>query len=194
MEWLGSSMIAAGAEYRLCWCAAGPFPCSVWEDFSVDLGALTLLGPSPLSQHRTCVSGRTCDLSRLRGTGVGAADAIFVLETCGAAAAVPGVPIPIGPAAALSAQGGEYRLCWCSEGLARSLAPGELCDLTVDAPRPESLRKRGAPIAGGALRYRRASRPGAYTRQGQRVTGTRSAPPCSMPPGRFVIGLAHRSE
>eukprot|EP00969_Alexandrium_andersonii_P304765 13471707-Alexandrium_andersonii.AAC.2 len=33
----------------------------------VDLGTLELIGPAPLEQHRTCVSGMTCEVGALRG-------------------------------------------------------------------------------------------------------------------------------
>jgi hypothetical protein len=57
----------AGGEYRLCWCAGGSFKCDVQADFRTDIGALTLVGVSPLSQHRTCISGRHCSLHHVQG-------------------------------------------------------------------------------------------------------------------------------
>ena len=45
--------------YRLCWCAA-TFSCGIQEDFRVDAGGFLIIGPSPLMQSRTCVSGYTC--------------------------------------------------------------------------------------------------------------------------------------
>ena len=59
---------AAGGQYRMCWCAdASIFACSSLENFRVDLGALTIVGVSPLSQDRTCVSGQTCWIDGLTG-------------------------------------------------------------------------------------------------------------------------------
>ena len=49
----------------MCWCAGG-YTCSVSADFRVDLGALTLVGPTLLTQARTCVSGRECLVSGLQ--------------------------------------------------------------------------------------------------------------------------------
>jgi hypothetical protein len=80
---------APGGQYRLCWCAGIHFPCSIGDDYRVDLGELVIIGPSPVSeQHRTCVSGQTCSFDGLRGTDLGGAntttsDKLWVLETCG---------------------------------------------------------------------------------------------------------------
>ena len=47
--------------------------------FRVDAGTLTLVGVSPLSQHRTCVSGRTCALGEVLGQDLATTDAYIVL-------------------------------------------------------------------------------------------------------------------
>lgn len=81
---------ASGGWYRLCWCGAGtPSGCSVAEDHAVDAGALLLIGPSPLRQDRTCVSGRGCVLAGLRGEGLRAGDAVMAAETCGSSDSLP---------------------------------------------------------------------------------------------------------
>jgi hypothetical protein len=57
--------------------------CSIVYDFRTDLGQLTLFGPSPLSQDRTCVSGQTCEFGFIRGLGISESDRFTILETCG---------------------------------------------------------------------------------------------------------------
>ena len=121
---------APGGLYRLCWCGAG-FACVEPEHFRSDAGEVTLVGPSPLGQARTCVSGRTCRLDGLLGESLHSLDQVLVLETCGAATVLPrftGVGTvslhPEGPAGVgavaswgsgvVTGLGGEYRLCWCS--------------------------------------------------------------------------------
>ena len=59
MDWGRVAFTSAGGQYRLCWCAGG-FQCSLMSDYAVDVGALTVLGPTPLQQDRTCVAGQTC--------------------------------------------------------------------------------------------------------------------------------------
>lgn len=75
-------MTAAGGEYMLCWCSAHA-ACESSLDFVLSMGALYLVGPTPLEQHRTCVSGRTCAIHGIEGDGLREADRFFVLETCG---------------------------------------------------------------------------------------------------------------
>lgn len=48
---------------RMCWCASG-FACSAADDFRMDIGRLTLLGPEVSDQSRTCVSGQERRASR----------------------------------------------------------------------------------------------------------------------------------
>ena len=50
------SIITSAGAYRLCWCSRG-FDCSLPQAFAVDMGAITILGPTPLMQSRTCVAG-----------------------------------------------------------------------------------------------------------------------------------------
>ncbi|CAK9087977.1 unnamed protein product [Durusdinium trenchii] len=147
---------SAGGIYRLCWCtipgaeehageaalvsAAGQ--CSAAEDFLVDVGALTLIGPGPqpnlltswtasvepLVQQRTCISGLECDIHGLTGTHLSTQDSFMVLNTCGHHAIIPRLSQG-GAASSLSksgatvrfgdrwtASGGLYHLCWCSGG------------------------------------------------------------------------------
>ena len=75
---------SAGGQYRLCWCASGQgAQCSQAEDFRMDFGVLTLLGPAPLFQHKTCVAGQVCELKPLQGTDLQDGDLVHILETCG---------------------------------------------------------------------------------------------------------------
>ena len=114
-----------GGSYRLCWCMRG-YACKLPEHFVVDLGAVHVIGPAPLTQHRTCFSGRSCWLDGL--TQVGSADTkVLVLDTCGASTlfmppaghATPSMLDRSHKADVTSqvffAAGGLYRLCWCGE-------------------------------------------------------------------------------
>ena len=131
VSWGAVAPTAAGGEYRLCWCAgstAGGLACSTGEAFRTDLGRLTLIGSSPLSQDRTCVSGQSCRIEGLLGQHLDSDDHVVVLDTCGLAITVPrfatsgilvgtsssGAAVSFGGDAAVSAAGGQYRLCWCS--------------------------------------------------------------------------------
>ena len=60
-RWLLTSTSAQGGQYRLCWCADGQV-CSTMEHFTVDVGAFSLLGPTPMQQAFTCVAGRECSI------------------------------------------------------------------------------------------------------------------------------------
>ena len=77
---------AAAGQYRLCWCG-GQTGCTDAEQFKFDAGSFTLLGPGPLEQHRTCVSGQPCAIEGLTGIGLEDLNAgtFSVLETCGIA-------------------------------------------------------------------------------------------------------------
>ena len=134
-NWGGVPLSAAGGNYRLCWCAGAPAPCTR----SVDMGSLDIVGVSPLFQDRTCVSGQTCEIQGILGHMLLAdGDAIVVLDTCGTASEVASLtPQPFVPgnqsldrenftgnlteplywggswwSPAISASGGTYRLCW----------------------------------------------------------------------------------
>ena len=57
--------------------------CHTPSQFHVDMGALTLLGVAPLQQDRTCVSGQTCTLEGITGTGLSTDTSFLALDTCG---------------------------------------------------------------------------------------------------------------
>ena len=101
--------------------------CEEPNHFTVDMGDLHVVGPSPIyEQHRTCISGQTCMVDAIRGSYLSDRDLLQILDTCGAQTASParmgagvlrdfsasGASVYFG-AAAPSAQGGQYRLCWC---------------------------------------------------------------------------------
>jgi hypothetical protein len=116
---------ATGGQYRLCWCA-NSYACSIGENFRTDAGELTLIGVHPLMQDRTCVSGQTCFFDGLTGQHLSSFDQVMVLDTCGAQTVPPrfthagllvsmdasGAQVTFGTTA-VTAQGGQYRLCWC---------------------------------------------------------------------------------
>ncbi|CAK9087975.1 unnamed protein product [Durusdinium trenchii] len=119
-----------GGQYRLCWCSGEHFSCSSQESFRIDVGDLTVIGIAPLAQHRTCLSGRSCFLKEITGTGLSSDDVLFALETCGqdnaSLARFPlsgktsleeqtskGTSHTFGHFERISAAGGIYRLCWC---------------------------------------------------------------------------------
>ena len=74
----------SGGLYRMCWCGlAGQ--CGRPEDFRTDFGSLQMLGPTPLNQHRTCVSGQTCQMSDMSFYSKEfdwSLGRLLVLETC----------------------------------------------------------------------------------------------------------------
>ena len=115
--------VLPAGQYRLCWCSRSVQSCAASQEFNVDLGGLSIIGPR--SQERTCVSGYPCRFGDLAGFGLDDADNILVLNTCGSSTGLvargsPDVALPLfssGSAAAfsvLTAAGGLYRMCWCT--------------------------------------------------------------------------------
>lgn len=116
-----------GGQYRLCWChtEGNLSTCELPEHFQVDFGNFMLVGPSPLEQHRTCVSGEVCLLSGIHGEALSESNVVVIMDTCGDATS--GTPparlfaslsvldgMMLTTQAPLTFVGGEYRLCWCS--------------------------------------------------------------------------------
>ncbi|CAE7355974.1 agaA33 [Symbiodinium natans] len=145
VSWGQSPVTAPGGSYRICWCAAGQV-CSAAEDFVIDIGGLTLVGPTPLISGATCVAGQTCVVAGISGNFLSAADAGMLLDTCGVPATTPGLTgisgIPLtsdGTSLRLegsglqgtpvTAPGGEYRICWCAGGFDCSLAENFISDI-----------------------------------------------------------------
>ena len=84
---------------------------------------MQIIGPAPLEQAHTCVSGRTCTIERLSGHSIHSGFSIAVMDTCGVVSSAHGLP---GASQAqfagltlaadfgeVVAAGGTYRLCWC---------------------------------------------------------------------------------
>ena len=130
ISWGSTPITAEGGQYRLCWCAdrtrniTRPIngtnnpnitfeleekdlhACRETEHFRVDFGGLYLVGPTPLYQDRTCVSGQSCELQailghsltsslrRLQGTTLVdyPGDRFLILDTCGAPLVLPRFP------------------------------------------------------------------------------------------------------
>ena len=114
VSWGGIRMSNAGGQYKLCWCSAS-FPCAL-EDFRLEVGTLDVIGPSPLSQHRTCISGTTCLSVGLTGHFMDSTSYFAILATCGTAQARSvnnEIEVVRWGRSMLTAPGGQYRLCWC---------------------------------------------------------------------------------
>ena len=139
-----------GGTYRMCWCG-DLSACSQGKSFVVDFGRLAILGPSPLQQHQTCISGLPCPLQAKHafdggsvGNGTEISTYILVLDTCGTPFAPTGFPtstalgVNVRNASSFrtAAPGGSYRLCWCSEDFAGAsgVNSSTLCEV------PENFR------------------------------------------------------
>eukprot|EP00438_Fugacium_kawagutii_P024899 Skav220466 [mRNA] locus=scaffold3371:141367:147052:- [translate_table: standard] len=121
-----SPISAAGGTYRLCWCGADA-SCSSSESFrtdafAVDIGELVMRGPLFGFQHlqmRTCISGQACEIDGLDGSFLDGF--VLIMDSCGTEEAfarrspnAAQVTQDRVSWAMLSAQGGQYQLCWCS--------------------------------------------------------------------------------
>ena len=80
----GTPVGSPGGIYKICWCAAGQ-SCSMFEHFRMELGELSLIGPSSMEQHRTCVAGQPCVVSNILGYLQQTGDKIMILDECGKA-------------------------------------------------------------------------------------------------------------
>ena len=104
-SWGSEPLTARGGKYRLCWCTRNSAALTAVEaaatvgnisdadcdsalSYNIDFGELSLLGPRPLQQDRTCLAGWPCNLEGFRGTGLDSLDAVMVLETCGKSSAI----------------------------------------------------------------------------------------------------------
>ena len=112
VSWGSLPITAPGGRYKLCWCSAN-CKCGQ-EEFRLELGTLDVLGPRPLSQDRTCISGLTCLSPQLTGYHIGSNSRVALLSSCGGSDSVKD---EIGSAQwsqeIISAPGGSYRICWC---------------------------------------------------------------------------------
>ena len=91
VSWSPDEFTAPGGQYRLCWCAGG-FSCVTSEDFKVDVAGLIIQGVASKAQAYTCVMGQVCSVDGIRGHLLTDDDVIMVLETCGTAAGIRGLP------------------------------------------------------------------------------------------------------
>ena len=145
-----SPVSASGGSYRICWCGHG-FPCGSFKEFSVDLGEMVLQGPSAPDQSFTCIRGQRCRVSHIQGVLSTNAE-FLILETCavtGRGTATSALPVNGSQGSSvlwdmeLTVPGGEYRLCWCADGVPReravenqTLTPSEWAMLASNASSP----------------------------------------------------------
>lgn len=85
---LSSALVAVGGARPGA--ARRRTPCARSDEYDVDVGALWLLGPQPLEQHRTCVAGLTCAPAMFSGRALSGANRVMALDTCGAVRPIPG--------------------------------------------------------------------------------------------------------
>lgn len=98
------------------------------------------VGPAPLGQSRTCVSGQTCHVESLLALHPSLGDRVMALATCGesggvvrrwpagGAARADAGGFGWGAGAFVTAAAGAYRLCWCGVGGSCSDAEGFVVD------------------------------------------------------------------
>ena len=121
--WGNGVILGQGGRYRICWCGDGI--CNSVQRYSLDIGSVALIGPSPLQYARTCISGRICEFHGVKGEGLQVGDAWQVSSSCGSTAVLPGLPstgytlsVSSGSVSwgsmKISSSGGQYKLCWCS--------------------------------------------------------------------------------
>ena len=130
-----------GGFYRLCWCYVG---CSSETAYAIDVGQVWLLGPSAADHHRTCISGRMCRVRDILGVGLSSADRAMLMDTCGSPTYVSGV-VSAGMSNmfanatsfvwnVVTAHGGQYKLCWCTQNDAVALARTPVSPSFVTVP------------------------------------------------------------
>lgn len=78
-------------------CAGTSLDCEPGASAATTLGRLTVIGPAPRAQDRTCVAGRACAVHGLAGLELSPMDRLAVLETCGLEAAWGGGAAVGGP-------------------------------------------------------------------------------------------------
>ena len=159
VSWSEVPVLAVGGQYRLCWQAGGfgryfeqnasvgevgTWTAQMGDSPLVDFGGLLVVGPAPLAQRATCVSGQTCAFDALAGFGLADGDQLALLDTCGALSLAPRITQLSSPyyknetgdslsmsgdgtavswgAVRVTAAGQSYRMCWCKQGFACSSA------------------------------------------------------------------------
>ena len=140
----GTILALSGGLYRLCWCPGSVRDCLGGQDFNADFGALTVIGPSPLKQMRTCVAGQACALDGIEGQDLSPEASFAALDTCGTVTSAPFLPNVIThdgstlPLSRFTLQdfsttpvvAGQYSLCWCP----RPAANASMADFNHSTP------------------------------------------------------------
>jgi hypothetical protein len=116
-----------GGFYKMCWCATTQLCTRNGRNFRVDYGVFYVIGPVPLTQHRTCISGQNCTVNSIAGIGLMDGDKFMALGACGDPLTFvdrfPGGGISTPSIAGgstynwatyVTSSGGDYFLCWCS--------------------------------------------------------------------------------
>ena len=84
---------AAGGHFMLCWCSGTlGNGCSSPAHFQVIAGTLSLLGPAPLQQDKTCISGHTCSFEMTSHLPHGG-NSFLIADTCGTNSLPPRLPM-----------------------------------------------------------------------------------------------------
>ena len=111
--------------------------CTRGEEFVLDIGSFTVVGPSPISQEITCIAGRVCDLQIF---GVGIEDELrlesqgdndkpyqpyMILDTCGINSGYKRSDIQKHGSPTVPMAGGSYQLCWCGSSGFSCQVPAE---------------------------------------------------------------------
>ena len=165
-----ASIPLQGGQHRLCWCPK-PSGCTAEADFLMDIGRIELVGVSPLPQHRTCVSGQTCEFDGITGHYLSDQDVYLVADTCGTTLGLPrflgrssfstsvtasGARVSFG-SVPVSAAGGHFMLCWCS-GILTGCSPGDFQVAgTLSLLGPAPLRQDKTCISGHTCSFEMTS-------------------------------------
>ena len=168
-----ASILRQGGQHRLCWCPR-PSGCTAEADFLTDVGRFEFVGVSPLLQHRTCVSGQTCEFDGITGHHISNQDVYLVADTCGTTLGLPrflgrssfstsvtasGARVSFG-SVPVTAAGGHFMLCWCSGTLAngcRSPADFQVAAGTLSLLGPAPLRQDKTCISGHTCSFEMTS-------------------------------------
>ena len=119
---------AGGAEYAMCWCqTSNANVCTGPTNFLTPAGLLIVSGAA--SHDVSCVQGFECKLTNFTGVGLAEGDKIKILLECAvgsdvanwpnqgiAEATAGGQEYLTWQGVALTAQFGNYRICWCKLG------------------------------------------------------------------------------
>lgn len=130
VTWAGAAatiVTAPGGFYKLCWCAASQTCTRSGSNFQVEYGLLYIVGPAPLTQSKTCLSGEYCNVTDFTGYGLSDGDQMMISSNCGdpngIVARWPNMGISQDSTANGSAffwsdyvtsGGAVYWMCWCS--------------------------------------------------------------------------------